>query len=245
MEQEIKRESIYSKNPYVIFTYRLIGLLFSLYGLIAQACVMGDFGKFLVYFTNQTNIFVAILFLVYVIKDIDNLFIKKNNTNFHVYSLIEMLITLYITVTITIYWSMLYNIAFVHEGESTGVYVIKITSNLTVHGICPIMAIAHWVIFSKHGYDKYLPSLVTLIYPILYIGFLGIRSSYGPLTISTTGEESYYPYPFIEFNKIGVTQFSITIVVLTIVFALLGLLYTFIDLFISKKLNKENNVKNN
>lgn len=236
--QQTKQESIYSKNPYLIFTVRLVGLIFSLYGLIGQGCIMGDFGRFLVYFTNQSNIFVSILFLVYVIKDIDNLFIKKINVNYHVNSLIEMLITLYITVTFVIYWSVLYNLAFVHENETLGVYIVKITSNLTVHGIMPLCAITHWVIFAKHGNNKYLSSLVTLVYPILYISFLGIRSSFGPLTITSNNEVSYYPYPFIELSKIGVTQFSITILILTIVFALLGFIYTFIDLFIYKQLNK-------
>ena len=103
--------------------------------------------------------------------------------------------------------------------------ILATLSNYAVHLIVPLFAIFDWILFTEHGKVSYKQSLIFLAYPLLYLVFILIRAEVGGKLL--TG--SRYPYPFIDFDVIGIGYGILVVIGLLLAFTLLGLFYVFLD----------------
>lgn len=232
------------KNPRVVFIYRLLTLVTIAFGLVVWFSIYGVELE-MVYFTNQSNLAVLILFLVLVIGDIYN-YKNKKSDNFNVVPIIEMALMVYISITFLGYWGLLswQNFDMTGGVESTSLRMfLSSCGNYIVHGISPLLVIVHWVLFSPHTRQGYKKAFYFLIYPILYLVFVLIRANVGGPLYSDT----YYPYPFIDLNVLGAGNFLLIIMGLLLFFTAWGVFFLYINNSINARLNynKSNGVGKN
>lgn len=212
-------------NPRLIFVYRLITLVLAVFGIgVLFYCYGVD--TELVYFTNQSNLAVATMFLVLVVGDVVYK-ARGREGNFHIHPIVETALMLYISVTFLGYWCLL---SWQNFDMSGGVEVTALRNFMTtagnyiVHGFVPISAIVHWILFVPHERTRYTQSLWFLPYPILYLVFVLIRARVGGPIYA----DVYYPYPFLDLDALGVGYFVLIVIALLIFFVLWGLLFIYI-----------------
>ncbi len=84
-----------------------------------------------------------------------------------------------------------------------------------LHAFIPLLMLVYWILFisSKKINIKTIP--YWLIYPSLYLAYTLIRGSY----------VNYYPYPFVEVNKLGYGRVFLNSGMLVVVFLGLSLLF--------------------
>ncbi|MBC7828836.1 MAG: Pr6Pr family membrane protein [Chitinophagaceae bacterium] len=93
-----------------------------------------------------------------------------------------------------------------------------------LHSIIPVLYIVYWYIFTPKTRLKWINALTWLLYPLVYIIFILLR-----------GEASgFYPYPFIDVNKLGYSTVFLNCFFLFLTFLFFSLLSIFIGRFISK-----------
>lgn len=123
----------------------------------------------------------------------------------------------YITITFVVFATMLQGITS-PEG-------IRVVGNLLVHYIVPIMSIIYLVVFIRKTY-KYQDILYWMIYPLFYVLFALIN---GLIT-------NDYIYPFFNINSAGILVYSITVIILIVLFV--GLSFIFMKIVSKKELTK-------
>ena len=131
------------------------------------------------------------------------------------------------------------------EGGFINAYIMYGCGSLCLHFITPLLAIIDFLFLTKGYKSKKSHALYAIIPPLLYVLFVVIASSLG-LRWGTMGA----PYNFLNFKaptgwfgfdlsimgfeSLGIGVFYM-IVLLTIIFVLIGLLF----LWIRNKVNKE------
>ena len=171
-----------------------------------------------------------------VIGDIYNIKNKKNES-YSVNPIVEMALMVYISITFLGYWGLLSWQDFDMTGGTNPTPIrlfLSGSGNYIVHGIAPTLAIVHWVLFSPHTKQKFVKAFYFLIYPILYLVFILIRASVGAPLYGDT----YYPYPFVDLNALGVGYFLLIVAGLLLFFSLWGFLFVYINNLINAKLNR-------
>jgi len=135
--------------------------------------------RFFAFFTIDTNILAALCFTF--------IFLQKNSrlgTFFSKASTITA-ITVYITIV-----GIVYNVVLRSEWDPKGMQ--KLVDEL-LHSVIPALFIIFWLIFVPIEQLKWKNAFPWLIYPILYMAYgLG----FGAIS-------SFYPYPFVNVNKLG------------------------------------------
>ena len=162
------------------------------------------------YFTIQNNILVALALTVLLLAPASKwgkFFSKKSTLT---------AIALYITIVCLIYQVIL-------RPLHTPVGLFKLADEL-LHTVNPPAYVLFWLIFVPKANIPWSQAFNWLIYPLAYLIYILIR---GPFS-------GTYPYGFIDANKISYLQISINVVILTLVFFVLGLLFIAIDRLIKK-----------
>lgn len=236
--KEEKAGVVWVENTTVTFIYRIITVVLAILGE-GILFYYNDFGSMLVYFTNQTNLMILALFLALTIGDILYLFVWKKNKSFHLPTLLEMALTAYIMVTFLGYWILLSGTDFSMSTTDAVKSTLTRISNYIIHGVVPILALIHFIFFSEHGKMNYLPSLKLLVYPIFYLVFILVRAQLG----GPISGDSYYPYYFVDVDQLGVGYFILVVIAFILFFALLGLLFVFVDKKLTKMLKKKREKK--
>jgi hypothetical protein len=161
----------------------------------------GAIVQILSFFTIQCNLMVGLSLWA--------LLLKPSNSLHKFFSRGYVLggICLYIIVV-----GLVYNIILRSLWQPEGLF--KIADEL-LHSINPLLFAIFWLIFvARRDKLKWAQSLNWLWFPFLYLVYSLIR---GPIT-------HFYPYPFIDVNKLGYSHVFINSFVLLIVFLVLGLL---------------------
>ena len=83
-----------------------------------------------------------------------------------------------------------------------------------LHTAVPVLTVAWWVAYAPKSGLKWYDSVRWLIWPILYADYALVRGL----------GSGFYPYPFLDISVLGIAQVTLNVVVLTAVFAALGLL---------------------
>lgn len=196
-----------------------------------QPFLYGDFTlQYLSFFTTQSNIIVALWFLVAIIKD------KKEEENLFTAQLGKIFVTSYITITMLV-WAGILLPAAIKDMSVTG-WIF----GLGLHIVVPILMISYaiWTLGLRTiSFAKYFKKAfwVYLSYPLLYLFYVSIR---GVMRWNDNKQELSFPYPFLNFYTTylgmnGVIAFFLFIGIILVLFVLLNLLYILISNALAKR----------
>ena len=166
----------------------LLGALLGWFAIIMQLYLMienrvvhvpGTLLRFFAFFTIDTNIIVAVCFSFIFLGSKTRLgrFFSKAST--------VTAITVYITIV-----GIVYNVILRSEWDPQGMQ--KIVDEL-LHSVIPALFIIFWLVFVPIEQLKWKNAFPWLIYPVVYMAYAIIH---GAIT-------KFYPYPFVDVNKLG------------------------------------------
>jgi hypothetical protein len=161
--------------------------------------------RFFSYFTILTNALVAFYFTA---VSFDVSFTNKPG--------ILTAITTYIFMV-----GIVYQVALRHLWQPTGMQFVV---DELLHTVNPLLVIIYWYLYEKKRAARYGQVKLWLIYPLGYLAFVLIGGSFS----------GFYPYPFINVSKIGLTQACVNSVILTLIFIIVGCLF----ILVGKKIGK-------
>lgn len=155
--------------------------------------------EFLIYFTNMSNMFVLLYFLFNI-----------NN------SVIQFLVTIYITFTMLVFNLVIYPMLVKLGSRLKDIGTDMITSSIA-HIIVPILVLIYWF---KYPVNIEYGDLVYIFpFSLLYLFFafwLG-KSGYKIRENITN-----YIYPFLDLDKLGIRKVFINIIILFVLLVLLS-----------------------
>jgi hypothetical protein len=206
---------MYIRNKASSITYKSLLVIIGLYALsLTLGIYNGTFNRSqLNYFTNLSNIWVVIYFIV------DIVYISSRPSGTAWRPALKSAVTMAITVTFLVYHFLL-------TGEGFDMSGTMQTAMILTHYVVPIMTIADWFLFDKKGHMKAYSPLTWTILPSLYFVYAMIASQFGD-GIGYKG--SRYPYPFMDVDALGLPRVLMTVGVLLFFFIALGYIYYGID----------------
>ena len=142
------------------------------------------------FFTVQSNIFIMLMVLIFLINEVVVLITNKsfiNQTLLH----IKYVATVAITVTFLVFFTML--------APLMGMDYLLSFKNFSLHAIVPILAIVDFFLFDKDIKLTYKSSLLATISPICYVIFVYI----GAIFKLEYSENLHYPYFFLNIDTNG------------------------------------------
>ena len=163
----------------------ILGIIFT----AQSSAFMGGASVFF-FFTVQSNIFIIAMALVFLINEILLLRSKKSFIN-QTLLYIKYVATVAITITVIVFFTML--------APLMGIDYLVSFNNLSLHAIVPILAIVDFFLFDTDINLTYPKSLISTIAPISYVVFVYV----GSIFKLQYGENLYYPYFFLDFEKNG------------------------------------------
>ena len=140
----------FCENRLVALIWRLAGLSIGTYGLILMLQA-SSVKQQLCYFTNQSNLFILILFAGLAVQTAIQ--IGRNGIHgpvAHTRCGLHLALTLYITITMVCYWALLSWQSFSMAGVKISQFQMKL-SNFILHTAVPIFALVDWMLFLPHG----------------------------------------------------------------------------------------------
>ncbi len=155
--------------------------------------------EFLIYFTNMSNMFVLLYFLFNI-----------NN------SVIQFLVTIYITFTMLVFNLVIYPMLVKLGSRLKDIGTDMITSSIA-HIIVPILVLIYWFKYPvniEYGDLVYIFPL-SLLY--LFFAFWLGKSGYKIRENITN-----YIYPFLDLDKLGIRKVFINIIILFVLLVLLS-----------------------
>ena len=155
--------------------------------------------RFFAYFTIDTNILVALCFTFIFLQTNSRLgrFFRKAST--------ITAITIYITIV-----GIVYNVVLRSTWDPQGMQ--KVVDEL-LHSVIPALLIIFWLVFVPIEQLKWQNAFPWLIYPLIYMAYAII---FGAFT-------EFYPYPFVDVNKLGYNKALINAGAVLLVIFLLSL----------------------
>ena len=235
----------FKKNkPLFALLFRILGLLVGITAITLQLFTNSIVGKgfmanhVLAYFTVQTNILSTLIFLYLIVKTVVISIKAKELQIAHMYQSLHLACTFYITITMTVFWAVLFPMLGIPNDP------LQIANNIFLHTLTPLCAIIDCVFFFKHGVLKKLDAVKWLSYPVLYLISVVIIANVSdvPYYQFPMGGENIplmYPYPFLDPQVVTIGgSIGIMIGLLVIVY-LFGLLYIFVDNKIAKHEEKQ------
>ena len=163
----------------------ILGIIFT-----AQSSAFMGGGSVFFFFTVQSNIFIIVMSLLFLVNDVMLLVNKKSFVN-QTLLLIKYVATVAITITFIVFFTLL--------APLMGVDYLLSFNNFSLHAIVPILAIVDFILFDTDINLTYKNSLLATIAPISYVIFVYI----GAIFKLRYGENLYYPYFFLDFEKNG------------------------------------------
>ena len=160
--------------------------------------------RYFSYFTIQTNILVAVCFTALLLKPQSKWgrFFSRQQT--------LSAITVYIVIVGLIYNTIL---RFLWDPEG----LQKIVDEL-LHSVIPLLVLFYWFVFTAKDRLQWKNVLPWLIYPFAYIVYVLIRGSVS----------GFYPYPFINTQRLGLDKVLVNSVGIAFVFICMSLLLVMI-----------------
>jgi len=142
------------------------------------------------FFTVQSNIFIMLMALIFLINEIVVLISKKSFIN-QVLLHVKYVATVAITITFLVFFTML--------APLMGMDYLLSFKNFSLHAIVPILAIVDFFLFDKDIKLTYKSSLLATISPICYVVFVYA----GAIFKIQYGKDLYYPYFFLNIDTNG------------------------------------------
>ena len=114
-------------------------------------------------------------------------------------------------------------VALVYFAEFHGALETKsgvgMLTDAAIHDINPLLMLVVWLSFVARGSLPWRSPLVTLAFPLVYLGFVLARGS-------LTG---IYPYPFLDASVLGYARTSLNAARLLGVYVFIGVIFVLID----------------
>lgn len=158
--------------------------------LTAQSTEFMGGGSVFFFFTVQSNIFIMLMALIFLVNEVAVLITKKSFIN-QVLLHIKYTATVAITITFLVFFTMLTPLM--------GVDYLLSFKNYSLHAIVPILAIVDFFLFDKDIQLTYKSSLLATIPPICYVVFVYVGAIF---KIQYT-KDLYYPYFFLNIDTNG------------------------------------------
>jgi hypothetical protein len=160
----------------VLAGYRLVFALLTIAAMVTQAVDLAGAGKldpvnFLSYFTIQSNVIAAVVFLVGAVA--------RRGAHGKGWDLVRGGALLYMTVTYVVFALLLSGI----DVDTRLAWV-----NTVVHTVFPLAVIVDWLIDPPQHRISFRDSLVWLVYPLAWTAYTLIRGEIA----------GWYPYPFLD-----------------------------------------------
>ncbi|WP_338959364.1 hypothetical protein [Spiroplasma endosymbiont of Tiphia femorata] len=188
-------------------------------------------------FTIQSN-FLVFLFFCFVLT---NRF-HDNRAQF-VFGRFSLAITVYITVTLIVFFAVLFKPMINNLDSSNSISILNFINTFLLHLIVPVIVILYFMFsagkyYWKLGKQTYLWIPIISIYMFVYLGYALAKGNFvGFLRKGTTEIDYSFPYPFLDFHK-SLTTFFIYIFAILILYIILMLLFTLYKNILYKKNNK-------
>ena len=166
--------------------------------------------RYFSYFTILTNLLVVICCTSLLFnKDSVKPFFSRQKT--------LAAITVYIVIV-----GIIYNVILRFLWEPQGLQ--KVVDEL-LHSVIPGLFLIYWLIFILKDQLQWKDVWPWLIYPLVYITFILIRGSVS----------GYYPYPFIDMDKLGVQKTLINAFGIAMLFLVVSLIFVGIGKLIKRR----------
>lgn len=195
-------------------------------GLVLHSgLVSGEIRRdFFRYYTNLSNLLVAMFYLIRIVvritKNFDGFFGKIVFSELWFYS-----VTMSIFLTFGIYHFVLFPYIKKAPEGSDEFRLSHSFSNYCVHYIVPLLSVLNWLIFANKTELEYSWALIWIVIPWCYVVYTFIRASDGVPLEHTT---SAYPYEFMDLQKNGWLKTIRNCLIVTVVFVSAGFLLIFI-----------------
>lgn len=176
-----------------------------------------SFKTAILYFTNLSNIFVFVFYLVGLILYFTKK-LKKNDT----YYIIKGMITMAITITMFVYQIIL--------SGSMNAFVGHEVENAFVHLIVPFLVIFDYIIFGKKGNLKKNYPFIWSFILVVYQLFVIIYSLWGGKFMGSS-----VPYPYMDISKNGIWTVILNCVLVYVFFVGYGTIVQTLDNKFGKK----------
>ena len=158
--------------------------------LTAQSTDFMGGGSVFFFFTVQSNIFIMLMALIFLVNEVAVLIIKKSFIN-QVLLHIKYTATVAITITFLVFFTML--------APLMGVDYLLSFKNYSLHAIVPILALVDFFLFDKDIQLTYKSSLLATIPPVCYVVFVYV----GAIFKIQYAKNLYYPYFFLNIDTNG------------------------------------------
>ena len=177
-----------------------IAIISSIYGIIKTSYSLFTF----TYFTTLSNIFMSIMLLVVLIKDLYSIIKRKDIKLSNIIYTTKFLATISITLTFFVFLTIL---APTINGGILYAYLSNGAGSLCVHFITPSLSIIDFLYFDDDYKSKNVHVLYSTIPPLIYVLFVVIASSLG-----LRWGVMYAPYNFLNYGaKTGWFGFDLSI----------------------------------
>ena len=172
--------------------------------------------RYFSYFTIITNLLVAICFsaLAFFRSSWLGRFFAQQQT--------LTAVTVYI-ITVGVIYNLILRFIWNPQGLQ------KVVDEL-LHSFVPAAVTAYWAAFSKKELLSWNDFWRWLIYPLSYAAWIFVRGAIS----------GFYPYPFLDVNKLGASRTAINVAALSGFLILVSLMLIFIGRFVTKKKNSVN-----
>jgi hypothetical protein len=126
-------------------------------------------------------------------------------------------VALYITIV-----GLVYNLVL--RGLSHPEGLSRLADEL-LHAVNPVLFVVYWLAYAPKSTLKWMEALNWLWFPFIYSVYIFIRGSISYL----------YPYPFLNVDKLGVSQVAINSLLMLIAFLLIGFLFIWMNRLLVKR----------
>lgn len=202
---EIKRSRIY---PAILSLPGWFALIAQYYLMVRNGTLPPEelTIRFFSYFTILTNLLVAICNTALWLNP-GNRFFSSAGT--------QTALTVYILVV-----GIIYNAVLRWLWQPQGLQWVV---DELLHSVIPVLSLVYWGLFTARRRLEWKQCWPWLLYPLLYFVYILARGAVS----------GFYPYPFIEVNRIGITQALINALGIAGVFLLLSLLFISITRYLT------------
>jgi hypothetical protein len=189
-----------TKKDILTKIFRIIIILSAIIGIVLNASNSVEPSKQFIYFTLQSNVLVAIVYIILI-------FLKKES---RIFNLVKNQATVAIILT-----GLVFNLLLrpVVDGYD---YNPNTISDFLVHSLTSFLVLIDFIFFTNHGKIKKIDPVYWLIFPFIYWIFTIIYVAFGG---NFNGEtyESNYPYFLLNFKEYGIVFFLLVVIFVLII----------------------------
>lgn len=216
MDHKIENKTEAGKRNGCVLSYRILLLVIGVLGIVLQ--VLDDGPGMFMYYTILSNAVVC-LFLTYMIAK------RGRLGDFDLRMKDGVAMSILITMAV-------YHIMLAPTAAAKDYYNIE---NFICHYILPLGYILDSLFLDRIAFRKVDPVLWSLL-PVSYFGFALLNGLV--LRIPIPGRKNFYPYFFVDVDKLGISRVLFACIVILTAYIATGYLYMALKTFIHKKIIK-------